>query len=90
MKTNNAMQHFFDIDNPDTHIALIAGSIGGIAKLLYGEVLLNVNFAGDFEALIMAILCGFGGVAGKHLFSLIIKKFKSRNNDRNAKKNNRR
>lgn len=74
MKTET-MEH-----NTDRIVAFFAGMFGGIVKLITGSVLLDVSFMGKLaEAGVTALVCGFLGVAGKHLFSFAWKKITNKN-----------
>lgn len=63
----------------DSIIGFFCGMMGGILKLISGisgMVLLDAGFIGRlFEAGATAIVCGFLGVAGKHSFDWLRKKF---------------
>lgn len=72
------MQKFFNFDKPDTYIGMFAGCVGGFIKYTSGAMLLHIDVLKNVEAIVMAVCCGFAGVAGKHLFSLIIKKIKNK------------
>lgn len=75
------MQNFFNFDKPDTYIGMFAGCVGGFIKYTSGAMLLHIDVLKNVEAIVMAVCCGFAGVAGvagKHLFSLIIKKIKNK------------
>ena len=59
----------------DTLIGFFSGMIGGFVKYASG-VMLQIGFMGRlFEAGLTALVCGFLGVAGKHLFDWLKKKY---------------
>ncbi|HVX48812.1 MAG TPA: hypothetical protein VHB48_01595 [Chitinophagaceae bacterium] len=70
----------------DILFSTVAGMVGGLAKLyahptfiaVYINRLFSINWQGPAklaEAGIAALLCGFLGAWGKHLFTLVMKKF---------------
>jgi len=66
----------------NTLVGFIAGLVGGCANLINSGIHFNsiniglVHWEANIEAMLMAFVCGLGGVFGKHLFGLIIKFFK--------------
>lgn len=59
----------------DTIIAFFTGMIGGFIKYTSG-VILQIGFIGRlFEAGITALVCGFLGIAGKHIFDYLKRKY---------------
>lgn len=71
----------------DTILSTVAGVIGGLAKLyahptfiaVYIDKLLDINWqapARIIEAGMAALICGFLGAWGKHLFTLAMRKIK--------------
>ena len=60
----------------DTVIGFFFGMIGGFIKYMSAAfLLLDTGFLGRlFEAGVTAMVCGFLGVAGKHLYDVIRKK----------------
>jgi hypothetical protein len=75
MKNVHAMEN-----NPlDATIGLLAGLVGGVTKYLIDVPIVPGSFfIALAEAGLTALLCGFLGVAGKHLFGIVIKKIFSR------------
>lgn len=68
-----AMEHNMESDKP---IAFICGMAGGMIKFISGSIILNASFVlALLEAGATAMVCGFLGVAGKHLFNSIRKKW---------------
>lgn len=66
----------------DTVFAFFFGMLGGFIKYMSGVsgmVLLDVGFIGRLlEAGVTALVCGFLGVAGKHSFDWLKKKYFSK------------
>jgi len=64
----------------DTKIGFIVGMTGGMLKYISGA-LLDISFAGRLvEAGLTAMVCGFLGVAGKHTFYWLRKKYFTKKN----------
>lgn len=72
------MEHMFS----DTRIAALAGILGGMVNYLL-KIGMDQQFISKLiEAGATAFICGFLGVMGKHIFTVIKKKWSSK------KKNN--
>lgn len=68
-----------DLHQIDSKIAFLSGMTGGFIKYMSG-VLIDVGFGGRLiEAGVTAMVCGFLGVAGKHSFDWLKKKYLNKN-----------
>lgn len=67
----------------NTQFYLLA-SVAGTMKYLFGSVVLThfldvTGFPVRFvEAFVTAVFCGFGGILGKHVFTWLMKKLKTK------------
>lgn len=62
-------------DSLDTKVGFISGLICGIIKLLDIYLLTDAYAIVLLKVFITAVFGGFGGVAGKHLFSYLKKQY---------------
>lgn len=75
----------FEHEQYDNLTAFICGFTGGAIKLIDNKLLqvpahFDINYLQNLgETGITALVCGFLGIAGKHLFILLIKRKKNEN-----------
>lgn len=69
------MEHPNGLENTDIRIAIISGMICGIIKMLDITLLTDTYVIVLLKVFITAVIGGLGGVAGKHLFSWLKKKY---------------
>lgn len=85
MKHTEAMEHYQTGRNDvNVLIGFLSGLIGGASHLINSHLHYNpiitgeIHWGANFEAAAMAVVCGMCGVAGKYLFSLIVKFIKTK------------